>query len=229
MSSTQPSFHQYQQLLADRISPTYLSAFYCATCRRPGHVTRSCLPRHRRSKKSQAERITPSQSSHDISQTPQASPQNSATTPQPSSGATLYYYDIYPSLASAPTGFYSNTSFYGSTQAHDVQDLDFPSLSVKSLDDCLLNSPLEVDSAAPTPSDTTTPHSSDVSQIFPEECMNHNPEAYEIMSTPSDPTLATTGGKGMYAKPLPSVEMSHFDEATWNDECNYLFTPSENA
>lgn len=122
--------------------------------------------------------------------------------------------------ASAPASFYLGTNFYVSTKPLDVADPDFPSLAGGSLNDSLLNSPLEVDSTTSTPSDTLTSYSYGVLEEF----MDHDPEVYGIITTRYGATTAAMPGEVMYAASVPSIETSHFDEATWKDGYDDLLT-----
>jgi hypothetical protein len=112
---------------------------------------------------------------------------------------------------------------FGSQKPSVIIDLDFPSLACSSLDNCLLNSPLEITPDFPLHSELSVPA---LGQSF-----NH--KNLKSVSRKDSHSAAKANNK-FKTIPFPqnvnssqssNLEgMSHYDEATWNDQFGYSFT-----
>ena len=213
------------------ISPSYLIGVGpCTACKQPNHDAEYCPTRRRKKVKTQVER-------NNVSSVPQF------LVPQ------QIYFDAFENHPAMPTQqdamsqyFIMNPPFpfplmtYGSEKIlemekhSDIPDLDFPSLTGKSLNNCLLNSPLELTATVALPSicPNPPPHE-DTSQ---DTSQKNNIRKCD--STPGQHTQPPTKTL-QFPCATTSIQLfksgegnSYFDETTWSDQFGHSF-PSING
>ena len=208
----------YQTRPTNGISPSYLTPSNpCQNCHRLDHVTERCPNPPRSHQKSQTGSIGPDygegiptqlQRSYHLNgnatgfQTWITPPSQYLSVPRPHQVPAYTHYD--------PKAYQSQSM---------VPDVEFPSLAGTSLAGSLLNSPLFVN-----PSITSMPNF--VVQPVPAQTST----AASLVNTTTQ-VQASDGPGTPLAISLPTKqgatfgeEMSFFDQAMWNNECDYLLT-----
>jgi len=122
---------------------------------------------------------------------------------------------------------YSREDIFGAAKHPDVPDLDFPSLAGHSLDNCLLNSPLQTNPNVAFPSIYPTPppqeHASQQTSQQSKTCKCDSTSGQQTQPPAKILPFCTT----TLIPPQNSREgASYYDEATWSDQLGYSFTSS---
>jgi hypothetical protein len=111
-----------------------------------------------------------------------------------------------------------------------VPDNDFPSLAGYSLENSLLNSPLELDDYNPIPNENYEIY--DDQEEYVDSLANFSPLIGESGIVEPSPTSQTSHQSYSYARPAEmsgsqtSEEMSNFEEAIWPDELEFQLAGS---
>ena len=228
MSSTHIKHHRHGSRRV--ISPSYdlIISGGCTVCKQRNHETAYCPSLRRKKMKTLIERNNPSLPPQFLlpQQIFHGSFGNHPPMPtQP--GATSQCFIMSPQSPSPE--MYSSEDIFGVAKHSDVPDLDFPSLAGHSLDNCLLNSPLQTNPKVAFPSIyPAPPPQAQVSQQTSQKNKTHKSHSTSGQQTQPPtkilPLCSTTS--------IPSLNSgegtSYYDEATWSDQLGYSF-PSTNG
>jgi hypothetical protein len=213
------------------ISPSYLiGTGPCRACKQPNHDAEYCPTRRRKKFKAQMGRnsissvpqfLVPQQIFYDTLENHPAMPTQQDAMSQ--------YFIMNPPFP-FPLMTYGSEKILKMEKPSDIPDLDFPSLAVTPLSNCLLNSPLELNATVALPSILPDPPPHEhISQYTSQKSNSRkcestpNQHAQPPTKTPQFPCTTTSiplfnSGEGN----------SYFDEATWSDQFGHSF-PSING
>jgi hypothetical protein len=205
------------------ISPSYLiGAGRCTACKEPNHETEYCPSRRRKKVKTQVEQ-------NNVSSIPQfLVPQQIYYDPfgnhppmQTQQCATSQYFIMNPPFPSSPM-MYESENILKVAKHSDIPDLDFPSLAGTSLDNCLLNSPLEPNPAVAVPSICLAqpPHEHVSQQTSQKNDTRKGDSTFDQPTQPPTKTLPFPCPTILFK---PGEGSSYYDEATWSDHFGYSF------
>lgn len=199
-------------------SPPYLiSSRQCRECKQSGHATKHCPGRQK------GVNVTEMEGHSHVSTLQVKDPrqifresfQNNSFTQTHLAGMSPYL-TIDTSLPPLSTNYIDNGAF-GLEKPLTVPDLDFPSLSGSSLDNSLLNSPLEINSDNPLPSlfPTQSPFEQGPSHSTRKRSTEKNNSYCAGHTSPTVTRMSIPRSKNL---PAASDGFSHYDEATWSDQ-----------
>ena len=211
------------------LSPPYLTSSYpCRKCKQSGQVT-ECRHLRQSGKKNTQIPTANYSSAQEIQNSSLISHESFLDTSfkQTRPADTVQYIPFQTPLLPFSISYTDNGAF-GSQKPSVIVDPDFPSLACSSLDNCLLNSPIEIIPDITLRSKLSIPafgqslNQKNLKKVS-RKGSNMAAKAIHNFNTISFPQNVTSS----QCSNLEGI--SHYDEATWNDQFGYSFTVNDGS